>query len=299
VSRGQYGLLTALAVLVAGIGVMLIVAGWGGWSPGRPRGSRRLGALRAMAWAEVPPGWQRRYKPLAAVAAVVGLGVWLWSGWPVHGLLAAGVILAFPWVWYPGGSSNARVGRLEELAQWLQQVAALHAAGIALEQTIAASAPNAPAGLRLPVSQLAGRLQAGWSPDDAYTEFAADLDDGAADHIVMLLISHARDRGAGLSGALKQLGNQVAQDTAMLRKVDAERASIRAEARWITVILVVLATAVLSSGMAVPYQSPAGQAVLLLLGVGVVAVLGWMRRIAATAPDPRMLIPSARKGDGA
>jgi Flp pilus assembly protein TadB len=295
VSQAQYGLLTAFAVLVAGAGVVLVAAGWSGWSPGHRAGggSRRLGALRSRAWAGIPPGWRRCYKPLAAIATVVGLGVWLLSGWPVHGLLAAGVVLGLPWVWHPGGSGKVRIGRLEELAQWLQQVASLHAAGIALEQTIAASAPNAPAGLRGPVGQLAARLQVGWRPEDAYHAFAEDLEDGAADHVVMLLLSHARDRGAGLSGALKQLGKQVAEDTAMLRRVDAERASLRAEARWITVILVVLGTAVISSGMAVPYQNPPGQAVLLIIGAGVVAVLGWMRRIAATAPDPRMLIPKS------
>jgi Flp pilus assembly protein TadB len=300
VTPTTYALATAVAVLVALAGLTLAVAAWRGWDPSAGRagapGAGRAAAWRARAWAQVPPAWRARYRALAGAAAVVGAGVWLLTGWPVQGLLAAAVVLAVPWIWHPGGSGKARIQRLEDLATWLQQVASLHAAGIALEQTIAASVGSAPVGLRSALRRLAGRLQAGWRPANAYEEFAAELDDGAADHVVLLLLTHAADRGAGLAAALKTLGRQVADDAAMLRRVDSERAGLRAEARWITMLLVALAAVVLSSSMGAAYRSPGGQAVLVVLAAGVVAVLQWMRRMATTAPDPRMLRPRPPAG---
>lgn len=285
------------AVLVAVIGVLAAVAGLAGavraWNGKAPRSRPRPQKSRASsAVAELPERWRRNVRPLLALAAVAGVITWAWTGYPVHGLVMAAATAGLPFVLYPGGSAAARIERLEALAMWLNQLAGVHVAGLSLEQTVRASAKSAPAALRDPVNVLSGRLQAGWPADEAYRKFADDLADGVGDHVVLLLLTHARDRGPGLSRALEALAATVGQQAADFREMEADRAKVRASARWVSVfILAIVGLTMINGSYTAPYGSPLGQMLLTVLALLFAGVLWWLRHMAQTDPDPRLLTP--------
>ncbi|MGI5353481.1 type II secretion system F family protein [Streptomyces sp. CA-250714] len=165
----------------------------------RGRGLRHRGQ-RAMD--ELPPRWRDNYRYLLVAAAVAGVGMWVWTGWPIHGLMTAGALAGLPFLLHPGGSAQRRIARLDALAQWLHQLASIHIAGTSLEQTIAASVGRAPTVLREPVAAAAVRLQQGVTPREVYALLADDLGDTAGDEVALLLMEHAEGRGPGLSAAL-------------------------------------------------------------------------------------------------
>ncbi|MFJ2774890.1 type II secretion system F family protein [Streptomyces sp. NPDC087300] len=252
----------------------------------------RLAARARRAKSELPEAWRRRWRHLVAVAAVVTLGVWAYSGWPVHGLLAGAAVLGLPFVLHPGGAAQARIERLEALGQWLNHLAGVHTAGISLAQTIRASAKAAPAPIAANVQVLAERLRSGMDARLAFAYFADELADGVSDHVVLLFQSHAVYKGPGLSDALEALAVTIHQQAADARGVEADRASVRKSSRQVSVVIcVVVMGCMLNKAWSGWYASPVGQFVLAGLGGAFAWTLGWLRRIARTQPDPRLLEP--------
>ena len=86
------------------------------------------------------------------------------------------------------------------------------------------------------VSALAARLAARWPTETALRAFADDLDDATGDLVVATLILGARRRGPGLARVLTAVADSVAEEVAMRRKVEAERAKPRTTARAVTLI---------------------------------------------------------------
>lgn len=250
---------------------------------------------------QLPVAWRQRYRPLLAVAVAAGLGVWVLTGWPVHGLVTAAAVAGLPFVLHPGGSPKARIESLEGLAEWLNQLAGVHVAGLSLEQTVRSSAPNAPEPVRAQVQQLAARLDHGWPAEDAYRALAADLDDGVVDHVVLLLQTHARDRGPGLSRALEALSESLGQQVADAREIEADRAKVRTSARWISLfVLGTVVVAMANRAYTAPYGTPQGQVLLVVLGGMFAFLLVRMHLMSRSAPQPRLLdtAPATAPGRG-
>ncbi|WP_405655514.1 type II secretion system F family protein [Streptomyces sp. NBC_01386] len=252
----------------------------------------RLAARMRRAKAELPETWQRRWRPLVITAAAVSLLVWAYTGWPVHGLLAGVAILGLPFVLHPGGAAQARIERLEALGQWLNHLAGVHTAGISLTQTVRASAKNAPAPIAPNVQRLADRLGTGMDARLAFAMFADELADGVSDHVVLLFQSHAVYKGPGLADALEALAITIHQQAADARDVEADRASVRKSSRQVSLVIsVVVIGCMLNQAWSGWYASPVGQIALIVLGGLFAWTLSWLRRIARTKPDPRLLDP--------
>ena len=286
----ELALMAALFAVFAAVAVIALVGEVRGRRPDPLKPRRQLAARLRRARAELPEKWQARWRYLVTLAGVVTLGVWAYTGWPVHGLLAGAAVLGLPFVLNPGVSAQARIERLEALAQWLNHLAGVHTAGIGLPATIRASAKNAPAPIAANVRTLSERLRAGMEAHDAFDLFAAEMADGVFDHVVLLFQSHALYKGPGLADALEALAVAIHQQAADARDVEADRAKVRKSARMVSiVVLIVVLGCMLNQGWSGWYQTPAGQVVLALLGGGFAWTLMLLRRIARTTPDPRLI----------
>ncbi|MER6030684.1 type II secretion system F family protein [Streptomyces sp. NPDC001851] len=286
----ELSLFAVLFAMLAVVAVIALVREIRGRTPNPLKPRRQVAARIRRARAELPEKWQARWRYLVTLAGVVTFGVWAYTGWPVHGLLAGAAVLGLPFVLNPGVSAQARIERLEALAQWLNHLAGVHTAGIGLPATIRASVKNAPAPIAANVRGLSERLRAGMETHDAFDLFADEMADGVFDHVVLLFQSHAVYKGPGLADALEALAVTIHQQAADARDVEADRAKVRKSARMVSiVVLIVVLGCMLNQGWSGWYQTPAGQGVLALLGAGFAWTLMLLRRIARTSPDPRLI----------
>src|SRR4051794_41040023 len=236
-----------------------------------------------------------RIRLLRALAAAVGLITWVASGWPVAGVAAALAIVGVPWLLGQLSKENATVERLEALQEWVRRSADVLAAGGGLEQTLIRSLRTAPPRIEPELARLAARLQARWPTSRALLAFADDLDDAAGDLVVAALLSGAELRGPGLARVLTELAHSLTEEVTMRRKVEADRAKPRANARWILLIaLAASGLAALNGNYLTPYGTQIGQLALALIVGLMVACLLWMRRLTVTPPSPRFLVGDRR-----
>ncbi|MCX4673646.1 hypothetical protein OG453_44630 [Streptomyces sp. NBC_01381] len=292
-SSSELTLVAALAGLLIAAGLWVSIAALRGWAPQRaPRPRAGAGRRAGKAVEELPEVWRRNYRHLLIGSVVIGVGVWVWTGWPVHGLLAAGALSGLPFLLHPGGSARLQIARLEAMAQWLQQLASVHGGGKPLEQTVIDSLPNSPRALRREITDLAGRLEAQLPAVDAYRLFADDLGDRTGDEVTMLFMDHAGTRGPGLAKALTRMAELVGRNASDFRDIDTDRAKVRSNARRVSLfVLAVVSVALANPAYTAPYGTLPGQAFLTGLGVLFVLALRWMRRMAQPRPEPRLLHP--------
>ncbi|MFD7283844.1 type II secretion system F family protein [Streptomyces sp. NPDC059862] len=286
----ELALIAALFAVLAVVAVVALVREVRGRVPDPLRPRRQFAARLHRAKAELPAKRQARWRYLVTTAGVVTLAVWAYTGWPIHGLLAGAAVLGLPFVLNPGTSGQARIERLEALAQWLNHLAGVHTAGIGLPATIRASAKNAPAPIAANVRALSERLRSGMEAHDAFDLFADEMADGVFDHVVLLFQSHAVYKGPGLADALEALAVTIHQQAADARDVEADRAKVHKSARLVSIVIcIVVLGCMLNEAWSAWYQTPPGQVVLALLGGGFAWTLMMLRRIARTTPDPRLI----------
>lgn len=243
--------------------------------------------FRRQRQAGATPGWQRRRWPIAAAAAAV---VWLVTGWPVAGAIAAATVVGLPLLLSTSRVAARAIDRVEDLEEWSRRLADVLVVGVGLEQAIATTVRTCPDGVRAEVSALSARLAARWPTETALRVFADDIDDASGDLVVATLILGARRRGPGLARVLTAVADSVAEEVAMRRKVEAERAKPRATARAVTLItLGVVAIGALNGTYLAPYSTPVGQLVLAAIALGFVGSLAWMRSLTLSQREPRFL----------
>jgi Flp pilus assembly protein TadB len=292
VNTSQLALVAACCAVLAVIAVVAAVREIRGRVPDPTKPKSRMTGRIQRAKAELPEKWQHRWRHLVTTAGIVTLVVWAWTGWPVHGILAGAAVLGLPYVLNPGTAATQRIERLEALGQWLNHLAGVHQAGISLPQTIRASAKAAPGPIAPNVRALADRLRSGMEAEDAFALFADELADGVSDHVVLLFQSHAVYKGPGLSDALEALAVTIHQQAADARDIEADRAKVRKSSRMVSmVICVVVVGCMLNDAWSGWYQSSLGQIVLAVLGGLFAYTLRWLRKIARTQPDPRLIDP--------
>ncbi|MCF3143664.1 type II secretion system F family protein [Streptomyces platensis] len=290
-SLGQLGMLGALCGLLMVAGIALAVRSF------KPAAAAdRARPRRASLWQRVceslPGAWAERYRWIVVTSGVVAVVGWVWTARPVQGLLAAAVVAGFPWIWHPSVTSTRRIVRLEALSRWLQHLAGAHVVGHTLEAAISGAMRQVPAEIHAPVRTLEARLRMGVDPEAAYRAFADDFDDGAVDNVVLVFITHIRDRGRGMVETLQTLSDLTAEEAASLRTVDADRQKVRTQTRWVAIIVLAMGFS-MGSSFGPAYNSAGGQMWLLLMGAGFVGALVWLRRLCAVKPSPRLLRPRA------
>ncbi|GEA89062.1 type II secretion system F family protein [Cellulomonas cellasea] len=235
------------------------------------------------AWA----GWARWRWPIASAAGVLA---WAITGWPVAGALLTAAVVGLPVLLGTSKLAARRIARVEAIEEWARRLADILVAGVGLEQAITASLRTCPPALQPEVTALVARLSARWPAEPALRAFADDVDDASADLVVAALVLASRRHGPGLARVLTAVADSVAEDVAVQRKVEAERAKPRTTARAITLITVgVLAYGALNGTYLAPYGDPLGQLVLALIAAAFVGCLAWMRALTLSAPEPRFL----------
>jgi len=272
--------------LGTGLGLWLAITAVLRPGPGTPQG----GGLAVAAWwsrhrARQPPAALARRAGLALAAAVIaGLA----TGWPAGTVLAALAAWSAPGVLGRDKDAAGAVARIEAIAGWTEMLRDTTGAAAGLEQAIAATAPLAPEAIRPQVTGLAGRLAAGERLDGALREFA--------DLVVAALIHAAAHHARRLGELLSSLAASARAQASMRLRVEAGRASLRTSARMITTVTAVMAAGLvlLDRGYLAPYDSAAGQLVLLLTGAIFAAGFALLRRMARHQQPARILAAAAR-----
>lgn len=294
-------LLAALAGLAAVGGLVVAVAGGVGWAPSTTvrRRSRLERKVRGFFVKDTrtPTSWWARGQTRLAGAVVAGLGVWLFTGWLVGGLLSVAVVTGLPWLLNTSGSGKGQIEKLEAIEEWVRRMSDIHTVGVSLEATIQRSLETVPKAIREDVRLLVSRQQAGWVPEHAYRAFADDLNDAMVDEVAALLILHVTDRGSGLSKAMRELAGALQHEVLSRREVEADRQKPRTNDRWVTIFCLGIFGVTAFSGTYVePYNTVTGQLVLVFVAIAFVLVKVWMRRMAIIEPAPRFLSPADRSG---
>lgn len=229
----------------------------------------------------------------AALAA--GLVAAVLTRWPVAAVAAAALV----WFWAAlvGGGAAARrsIERLDALAAWTESLKDTIAGAIGLDEAIPATAAAAAPPIRPAVDGLVERLRAREPLPAALERFAADLDDPSADLVVAALILNARLRGPGLRSTLDALATSARDELDLRRKVEAGRRALRTGVKIIVGVTVgfVAALALLDSAYLDPYDTAAGQAVLVLVAGVFAAAFAWLRSLGRDSDQFRLLDPPA------
>ncbi|SDY76635.1 Flp pilus assembly protein TadB [Modestobacter sp. DSM 44400] len=231
----------------------------------------------------------RRTRLLLLGGFVVGLLLWLVTGWVIAVLVLPAIAVLLPTLLVTSDGTTS-IARLEAMEEWSRSLAGVLTVGVGLEQALVATLKSAPDPIRPEVATLVARLRARWNTELALRAFADDLNDLTGDQIASSLMLGARRRGAGLASVLEGMAQTVADDVRIRRAIEADRAKPRSTARWITLItLGVLTLLALNGSYVAPYGTPLGQAILLLLLAAYLACLVWMRNIAKGEPLPRFI----------
>ena len=225
------------------------------------------------------------------IALMVGLIALAVTRWPVLALLAAFAVAGLPSLLGDRRSEARQIARLQSIADWTRRLADVLVAGMGIEQALVSSARVAPPPIETEVAALAAHLRARRPLEECLRKFADALDDPTGDLVAAALLLASRRRGHGLAQVLTSLASTVESQVAMRRAVEADRAQPRTTMRyvaWIT-IAVVLGLLLLDRQFVEPFGTPAGQAVLALIGLVFAGGFAWMRALTVGTPLHRFL----------
>ncbi|HEY8983388.1 MAG TPA: type II secretion system F family protein [Streptomyces sp.] len=273
--------------LSAGCGLLLLVRGWR--APLRTPRPRRWNALRRHAgrWLAITTG-------AGLLAGVV-------TGWVVGGLLVASAVWSLPHILGSGTAERERTARVEGVAGWTEMLRDTLAAAAGLEQTVMATATAAPEAVRPQVTELAARLEQGDRLPHALRQLAADLDDPTADLVIAALLLSVQHQARQLAPLLGELAATARAQVEMRHRVDAGRARTRTTLRVVVVTTLSFAGALVlfNPRFLAPYDTVAGQLVLLLIGALFAVAVLWLRRMACIEEPERFFTSWAAGGDAA
>ena len=276
-------LLVILAFLMVVAGVVATINEWRGTPITFARGE-----AASIQWRNWSGRVGRTTRILLAISIPLGLSVWLATGWVPAVFLIPALIAGVPSL-LAAPQSAASITKLDALAEWTRNLAGvLGSAG--LQQSIRVTQRSAPTLIHQDVSRLVDRLDAQIPLQIALDGFADDLDDATGDKIVASLKLAANARGPGLVDVLNATADNVSEEVNVRRQIEAERARPRTIARWVTIIMLVMAGFLATRSEYIqPYTEPMGQLILLVLAMGYAGCLIWMRRMTEGTPPPRFM----------
>lgn len=224
-----------------------------------------------------------------------GLGVLLFTRWPVMAAAVAALVYFGPSMFGGRAAERRAVDRLEGLAAWTESLRDTIAGAVGLEQAIPATAYAANPSIQRELTMLADRLRVRMPLPVALQRFADDLDDPSADLIIAALMLNSRLRGPGLRDVLTSLAKSAREELEMRRRVSAGRASTRRSVQIVVVVTVgfVSLMVLFNRSYLEPYNSPFGQVVLAaVLGLFAMGFL-WLRRLSVFDLPERFMFDSA------
>ncbi|MBV6697900.1 type II secretion system F family protein [Kitasatospora aureofaciens] len=299
-------LLFVLCGLLVAAGLVALVAWARGSDPAEEDGEGRENPLAGRAhvfWYGAPgtaPARMVRLRRIQLPLALAGaLLAWLFTGIPLTALLVPLAVFGLPWLFDTTRSDTHRIERLEALSEWTQRIADVLLLGVGLNQAIVTSRRTAPAALEEEIGELAARLQARWRPEEALRAFADSLADATADKVLAALVLRAGDSGPGLARALADMADSVREEVRQRRAIEADRAKHRTTIRWLVgIITLVITVGAFNTDYTRPYSTLVGQIVLAVVAALFVAIIAWMRALAAHPPVPRLLVADRRSRTG-
>ncbi|MBB5869621.1 Flp pilus assembly protein TadB [Allocatelliglobosispora scoriae] len=284
-------LLAIFAFLLLGSGIALVVV----WIIGttKPIGPASPTALWFRGFWQGPgrsAAERRTHQTLLIVAVCAGALTWIFTGWPIGGLVIMLAIPGLPWLFASATAEKKAIARLSALEAWTRRLSDYVRNGIGLQAAIVATARNAPPLIGDEIRTLAARLQAGVNPISALRAFADDLDDYGCDEVVAPLILQLADAGEGLHAALVDVAHALTEEVNSRAMVDSERSTARFTVRFLTgFTLVLLVFGALNANYAAPYKSFLGQTILVVLAGLYIALMLWIRSLSLPPKLPRLL----------
>jgi tight adherence protein B len=282
----------ALLGIGAGLGLLLVVIGWRGVDPDRPRRTRSRPHR-----SDEPP--HQRVQVRLGVAIAVGVLVGVVTGWVVGAILAGLASWALPRVLGRDPDHKRRVARIEAIATWTEMLRDTLSAASGLEQAILATAPLAPKPIRGEITDLATRLENNERLAPSLRRLADQLADPTGDLVLAALVKATEQQARQLSDLLGALAHTAREQVSMRMRVEAGRARTRTSVRVIvgTTLAFAMAVVLLNRSYVSAYDSATGQVVLLGIG-GLFAVgFAWLARI-ARVPAPTRFLSTADRHPG-
>ncbi len=277
---------TAVAALLGlgvGVGLLLVIVGWRGVDPARPR---RVQLRRR----QNSPGDQRQVLRIG-LAVAIGLLAGLATGWLVGAVLAGLACWALPRVLGRDPEHARRVARIEAVATWTEMLRDTLSAAAGLEQAILATAPLSPPAIRDEITELAARIENGDRLAPSLRALADQLADPTGDLVIAALVLAAEQQARQLGDLLGSLAHAAREQASMRMRVEAGRARTRTSVRVIvgTTITFAVAVVLLNRPYLSAYDSAGGQVVLLIIGVLFSLGFAWLVRIARVTERTRFL----------
>lgn len=233
------------------------------------------------------------------IGLLIGLGAMLYTRTPIWLLIVPiGAVILPPLL--AAGAGERTVERSEALETWTRSMSGILITGVGLEEAIRGSLSSTPAAIKPEMGRLVARLEAGQPIESALRVWADEMDDATSDLVAGALIMGSRTRKGGLSRALAELADVVADQTRMVQAIEAERAGPRTTVRWVTVIsLIMVGLVVVNPDWGMAYRTPLGQMILAGIAAAYLGVLKWMQSIAKGKPRPRFLVDHADRAASA
>ncbi|MDG4790185.1 type II secretion system F family protein [Micromonospora sp. WMMD1102] len=226
-----------------------------------------------------------------ALCLAAGVVVGVVTRWPVAAALSAAGAWMLPAIIGPDRDHTRRVARIEAIATWTEALRDNLSGAAGLEQAITAIAIEAPEPIHDEVTLLAVRLRRSWRLPDALRAFAAELTDPTADLVVAGLVMAARGNAGQLGDVLGELAASARAKVASRQRVAAARKRNRTSARVIVGTTLAMAglLAMLNRSYLAPFDTAAGQLVLLATGGCFAAAFAWLGRLMRDRDTARIL----------
>lgn len=273
-------LLASFLGAVVGLGLLLIVLGIRGTPERQARPQPQL------------PVWlSDRLLLRTALAGAALVIAWLATGWPAGAFVAAVGGAAAPSLVGTRARRNAAVAKIEAIAAWAEQLRDVMAAAAGIQEAIVATGPLAPAPIRAEVRRLVERIATRRERlRPALEHFADDLGHPLSDMVVTSLLL-ASERQGRLGDLLSEVARSARQTATMRLRVEAARARTYVTTRLIVGITVLIGTwlLVFRREYLAPFDSAAGQVMLVVIGAVFLGAGALMRRMAEPNEPARLL----------
>lgn len=248
-----------------------------------------LRSFRSKASRRRPAADASRWLVAAGLAALLGLGAWRATGWPVAALIGGAAGGMLPQILAAPRKRRAVADEIEAYAQWTAQLRDLVSASGSLFEAITLSASTAPPLLRADVTQMASLAQTvGLEP--AMNWFAARMASPYADRLV-LGMSIAWGSGARVSEAFDSAARSMRTEVEMRRSN--EVANARVWTQVMSILGITVASVVLmflfNKEFFDPFGTTVGQAILGGVGALIFGNVFWVLKLSSAGLPVRLL----------
>lgn len=280
-------LIIALGVMLALGGILVAIINW--IMPAQKNAAAPDPRMQILV-SKIRNRLDRRTWIFAGAGLAVGVVVAMFTGWLVFIIFLPALALTAR-VLFADQGEKQHTERLFQMESWVRSLAGLIVTGAALETALVGSLSNAGEAIRPQLTRMVARIQGGWTTEESLKALGKDWNDATGDLVVMNLILAARQRGQGLANALEDLSLAVAEEVRIRRKITADRAAPRRQARIVAGFTVAALLIVpMMGGPMATYRTPLGQAIYLALASLVVVLLFWMNRSIAPKNQPRLMV---------